>query len=229
MSENSGATDTKSRAYEWFELATALLFGCGAVGASLAGYEASLWNGKTNESFVMSSFHNTQAAASEHTAVMVSMHDQEIDVEAKKLLADAAVETDETRRRSDMRMAASLYLRHLSKEAYGDLGLPPAQGDAISDDALLKSQDRDLSGTYMHCVFAAAESDREKARAAFETGSQASSHGDRFALAEVLFAVSLFVSGTGLVFKTGLRWVFASVGFVALATAYGYLLRLEWM
>lgn len=81
----------------------------------------------------------------------------------------------------------------------------------------------------MHRVFAAAEGDREKAGQTFETGSHASTQGDRFALAEVLFAVSLFVSGTGLVFKTHLKWAFAGVGFVALATAFGYLLRLEWM
>ncbi len=229
MSDSTGTSDLKPRPFEWFELATALLLGCGAVGASLSGYQASLWNGKTNESFVKSSFHNTQAAASEHTAVMVSLHDQEIDVEAKKLLADAAVETDETKKRSDLHMASSLYLHHLSKEAYSDLGLPVARGDSIPDDALMKARDQDLSGTYMHRVFAAAESDRDKARETFETGSHASSQGDRFALAEVLFAVSLFVSGTGLVFKTRLKWAFAGMGFVALATAFGYLLRLEWM
>lgn len=144
MSDSAGTAETKTKPFEWFELATALLLGCGAVGASLSGYQASLWNGKTSECYVKSSFHNTQAAASEHTAVMVSLHDQEIDVEAKKLLADAAVETDETKKRSDLRMASSLYLHHLSKEAYGDLGLPPAQGDTIPEDALIKARDKDL-------------------------------------------------------------------------------------
>ena len=232
MSTESSPSIEKPRAFEWFELTIALLLGCGAVGASLSGYESGLWNGKTTESFAKATALTTLASADEHKAMITNMHDVEIDLEAKKLLAEAAAETDDKKRRVDQELASSLYVHHLSDAAYKDLGLPEAakQGKAeIPATTLTKVLDADLSEAYMHKVFAAAEADREKAQADFAVGSHASTQGDRFALVEVLFAVSLFISGTALVFKTRLRWLFAGVGFAALLGAAGYLISLEWM
>lgn len=223
----------KPAAFEWFELCTALLLGFGALGAALAGYEGGLWNGKCSESFAKSSAQLTLASGDDHKAMMVSMHDTEIDLEAKKLMAEATLVSDERLREASLKMVSALYLRHLSADAYASLQLPAGlRNDAkamLPVEELMKAQDRDLDDDYMQHVFAAVEKDHEKARQEFEIGSHASTQGDRFALAQVLFAVSLFVAGTGLVFKTRLRWVFASVGLVFLIGACGYLSRLEWM
>ena len=230
MSTDSPPFAETHRAFEWFELTIALLLGCGAVGASVAGYQSGLWNGKSAESFAKASSMTTLAAADEHKAVMVSLHDEEIDLEAKKLLVEAETESDEHKRQTFLRVASGLYLHHLSKAAYKDLGLPTvAPQSVLSAEALAKAGKTDLSDTYMHRVFSAAEADRKKADEDFAIGSHASTAGDHFALAEVLFAVSLFISGTAMVFKTRLKWWFASMGLVALLTAFGYLASLDWM
>lgn len=232
---SSDPSPEKQKPFEWFELCVALLLGFGAVGASLAGYQAGLWNGRTTEYFTKSASLTTLAAADEHQAIMTSMHDASIDLEAKRLIGESLVAQDERLRRNQLQLASALYTRHISEAAYLDLGLPPGPREAksrntlISEDELAKSSDRDLGEKYMHQVFAVAEADREKAQGDFAIGSHASSEGDRFALAEVLFAVSLFVSGTSLVFKTHLRWLFAGMGGVALVSAACYMGRLEWM
>ncbi len=235
MSSDTEASAEKPKPFEWFELCIALLLGFGAVGASLAGYQAGLWNGKTTEYFTKSASLTTLAAADEHQALMTSVHDAAVDLEAKRLIAESQVAQDEKLRQNHLRLASSLYTRHISEAAYLDLGLPPGPREAksrntlISPEELDRSSDRDLDEKYMHQVFAAAEADRKRAQDDFAIGSHASSEGDRFALAEVLFAVSLFVSGTSLVFKTRLRWLFAAMGGVALISAASYMGRPEWM
>ena len=67
-----------------------------------------------------------------------------------------------------------------------------------------------------------------EADAHFQEGGKANTIGDNLGFTGVLYTVALFLAGIGLVFKSKVRWGFATMGFIALAFATVHLFLQTW-
>src|SRR5262245_31049348 len=128
----------ESKTFDKFELATAILLGLGAIAVAWSGFQAGLWGGKMTESYSASSKMATEAAALNNDMLVEMAHDQAIDVEAKKLIAEGRDSENDVERSRDFELASYLYLYQMSDDAYKSLGLP--------EDVLKKSQEKPEEG-----------------------------------------------------------------------------------
>lgn len=116
------------------------------------------------------------------------------------------------------------------------MGLPLAYhtaGDVTKHEgipraALEASLERKLGTEYEAAMLASGKSDFAAADKRFDEGRVAGSNGDRFDLFTVIFTVSLFFGGLGLVFKSRIRWYFLISGVLVFFYAVFHLARTPW-
>lgn len=223
--------------FDKFELFTAILLGLAAIGTAMAGYQSSLWGGKSTEAYGEASTIATKAAAERSRAVTGMSHDQSVDIQAKRLIvegADAEEDGDQGYAQRAYEVASYLYAVQFSDNAYKAFGLPEenrtdkAKQLLLSADILKESVEKDLEGDYVNEMLAQSKKGFEDADKRFDEGRKANDIGDSFDLDVVIFTVALFFAGVGLVFKTNIRWYFFYAGTTVFLIALIYLLKLDW-
>jgi uncharacterized phage protein gp47/JayE len=212
------------------ERATAFLLGLAAIGIALVGFQANLWNGKTLESFSEANRLAIEAGRAANHATALLFHDFEIDALAKEKTVKAMEETDPSLRARLFHAVSYLYAGQMSAEAYGTLALPAANRvpdiqvqESIAESAILAAAGRRLDDAFASRMLARRDAGMSDATARFGEGRHAGSQGDRYALLEVIFAVSLFFGGISLVFG-GSLWLAT----VAALAGYSYVVLLPW-
>ena len=80
----------------------------------------------------------------------------------------------------------------------------------------------------MLCLLASPTADFKTADARFAEGRNANEIGDKFSLDQVIYTISLFFGGLGLVFKTRIRWFFFGAGALVFVCATVFLFRIPW-
>jgi len=223
----------ESKPFELFELAAAVLLGMGAVGASVAGYQAGLWGGASVEGYGESAAMTTKASTTYSDELTSYIHDAQVDVRAKEMIWEALEIEDEGRSNRLMSMAAWLYTSQLSDPAYAALKLPVLSDDMpddyeISHAELEKAFNIELDEDYVDALFSASSTEFEDAEKRFGKAREANEMGDKFALAGVILTVALFFGGLALVFKTKVRWGFLGIGTVVFAVGAIYAATLGW-
>jgi len=223
----------ESKPFELFELAAAVLLGMGAVGASVAGYQAGLWGGASVEGYGESAAMTTKASTTYSDELTSYIHDAQVDVRAKEMIWEALEIEDEGRSNRLMSMAAWLYTSQLSDPAYAALKLPVLSDDMpddyeISHAELEKAFNIELDQDYVDALFSASTTEFEDAEKRFGKAREANEMGDKFALAGVILTVALFFGGLALVFKTTVRWGFLGIGTVVFAVGAIYAATLGW-
>jgi hypothetical protein len=97
--------------------------------------------------------------------------------------------------------------------------------EGIPVEVLKTALDRKLGAAYEEVMLAKGKSDYAAADQRFDEGRMAGNNGDRFDLYTVIFTVSLFFAGLGLVFKTRIRWYFLVSGSMVFLYATVFLSR----
>lgn len=223
--ENTGSADR-------FELFAAVLLGLAAICTALSSFQAGLWDGKQAEAYGKANTEATAAAAERARATVEMSKDAQIDITAYRLIQEDTPTSNE--------IATYLYTRQLSDPGYKALGLPPEakkdeevddeKSETLQNEVLEKASEKDLVGdeTYQREMLAKATELVAKSESTFKEGNSANEVGDKFELANVIFAVSLFFMGIALVFRTGIRWWVLMAGGLMLAVGFIYILTLEW-
>lgn len=236
---NNEAQDAveKEQGFDKFELFTAILLGLAAIGTAIAGYQSSLWGGKSVEAYGESSTIATKAAGERSRAVTTMAHDQSVDIQAKRLIiegADAVEDGDQGYAQRAYEVASYLYTVQFSDTAYKTLALPMENRTdktkqlTLSADILNESSEKDLEGDYVKEMLAQSNKGFEDADKRFDEGRKANDIGDSFDLNVVIFTVALFFAGIALVFKTKIRWYFFYAGAGVFLIALVYLIKLPW-
>jgi hypothetical protein len=219
-----------------FERAVTILLGLAALGAACSGYQGSLWNGKSAEAYGEAATMSIKASSEHDRAEMDIARDFESDLQAKERILealDAKAASDKIRL---AHFASYLYAVEMSQIGYTALKLPPefhTAGDlqkheGIPLDALETVLERRLDSAYEDAMLVRGKSDYAAADKRFEEGRQAGTNNDRFELNTVVFTVSLFFGGLGLVFKSRIRWYILVAATLALALGAMYLARTPW-
>lgn len=235
----------KDEGFSWFEFITAFLLGVAAILTALSSFQAGLWDGIQAEDYGKANTEATKAASELAKATVEMSKDASVDVAAMRLILegdDAANPTDKERAYN---VATYLYTKQMSDAGYKALGLPPeAKKEVVDDPAteaeekqetlkeeiLEKAMETDLADdeNYRKEMLAAATQQSEQSEKIFKAGETANETGDKFELANVIFAVSLFFFGIALVFKSGIRWVIVGGGSLLLLIGFVYMLFLDW-
>ncbi len=227
----------EKKPFDVFELAAAILLGLGAIGASVAGHQGNLWGGQSVEAYGESAALTTKASTTYNDELTTYMQDVQADVRSKELIWEAIESDDEVASERQLGMASWLLTSQLSDSAYAFLGLPEAkrteyqEGDeavVLSMEDLEKALNTDLNDDYVDEVFSTSAGEFESADKRFLEGRNANNIGDEFSLATVILTVALFFGGLSLVFKSGIRWGFLSLGFAILVFGVGYMTTLTW-
>jgi hypothetical protein len=219
-----------------FERAVTILLGLAAFSAAWSGYQASLWGGRSVEAYSEAATMSIKASSEHNRAEMDIAHDFESDLQAKERILealDAKAGPDQIRL---AHVASYLYAVEMSPIGYAALKLPPeyhTAGDlqkhpGIPLDALEAVLERRLDATYEDAMLARGKTDYAAADQRFEEGRHASTNNDRFELYTVIFTVSLFFGGLGLVFRSRIRWYVLVAATLALVLGAVYLTRTPW-
>jgi hypothetical protein len=233
MSETS---KEQEKPFDYFELAVAVLLGLAAIGAAWSSYQSSMWGGKSIEAYGDASTMSVKASTEHDRAEMDIAHDFDCDLQAKERILEALDSSSETERTRLLHLASYLYAVEMSPTGYSQMKLPAeyhTAGDVkkhegIPFEALQTTLDRKLGAEYEEAMLAKGKSDYAAADKKFDEGRLASSTGDHFDLYTVIFTVSLFFAGLGLVFKTRIRWYFLISGGLVFVYAAFYLARTPW-
>ena len=225
-----------------FEFFAAILLGLAAICTALSSFQAGLWDGKQAEAYGKANTEATASAAERAKAVVEMSKDAQIEITAYQLTEEGL--NNETSNpsvaTSSFEIATYLYTRQLSDAGYKALGLPPEakkddgedeeKTEALKGDVLDKASEVDLVGneTYQKEMLAKAEELNAQSAATFKEGNDANETGDKFELANVMFAVSMFFMGIALVFKTDIKWKVLIAGGVMLVVPFIYILTLKW-
>ncbi len=231
----SETIDEKSEPFDKFELFAAILLGLAAIGAALAGYQSNLWGGKSTEAYGEAATRSTKASTQYNLSVVGVAHDLNVDIEAKKLIAEAAYSNDPVVKKRALDLASYLYTTQLDIEAYKALKLPPEyrEGDRekrfeIPEETLLGLFDVDLEEDYYAAVLTEGNQAFADADKRFDEGREANDTGDTFDLIGVIYTVGLFFAGIALVFKSNLRWIMLYLGVAVFVGATIYLFLVPW-
>jgi hypothetical protein len=102
------------------------------------------------------------------------------------------------------------------------------QLENLPNETLLASLSAELDDEYIDSMLENGEKMFQDADKRFAEGRAANDNGDKFDLAGLYFTVALFFAGVGLVFKTGVRWLFFTLGFLIFAGSSVFMARLPW-
>ena len=232
----TASEEKKSAAFDWYELAVACLLGLAAIAAAWSSYQSSMWGGKSIEAYGEAATMGTKASTEHDRAEMDMAHDFECDLQAKERILEALDTTNDKERVRLLHTASYLYAVEMSQVGYTQIKLPPdyhTAGDLkrheeIPLEALQAALEKKLGTDYEDAMLAKSKSDYAAADRRFEEGRAASSVGDRFDLDTVIFTVSLFFAGLGLVFKSRIRWYFLISGLLVFSYGVFYLTRTPW-
>lgn len=232
MSENRGEN---KETFDRFELFAAILLGLAAIGAAVAGYQSNLWGGKSTEAYGEAATRSTKASTEYNLSVIGVAHDLNVDIEAKKLIAEAIYSQDPATQRRSLDMASYLYTTQLSDEAYSSLKLPAEYRTGerekrfeIPDETLSGLFDVELEEGYYGTMLAKGNQEFADADKRFDEGRKANDIGDTFDLIGVIYTVALFFGGIALVFNSSVRWKFFYAGVVIFIAATVYLFLVPW-
>ena len=135
----------------------------------------------------------------------------------------------------DMTIAKYLYIRQMSPEGYAALGYPTefrvADNDkaaSMPDATVEAGLEKELGTKYLDAVLGPGEAKFQEADKIFAEGQTISARSTAFGLVGVMFTITLFLAGIALVLKSGLRWVFCTVGYGSLIAASLKLFALPW-
>ena len=143
----SETIDEKSEPFDKFELFAAILLGLAAIGAAVAGYQSNLWGGKSTEAYGEAATQSTKASTQFNLSVVGVAHDLNVDMDAKKLIGEAAYSDDPAVKKRALDLASYLYTTQLDDRAYTSLKLPlnSEKATAQSDSRYLKKPSWDCS------------------------------------------------------------------------------------
>ncbi|MEW6207195.1 MAG: hypothetical protein AB1631_02440, partial [Acidobacteriota bacterium] len=216
------SADNEEKGFDRFELLAAMLLGLGAIGAAIAAFQGGLWDGKMIESFGDAQTTATKASTAYNEANVTSAHDAAVDIQAKKLILEGLDAGDGATRDRSFEMAGYLYAFQMSEEGYKAFGFPDQERtpekarevtqagsmDVLPDEMLVAALEKELDEKYEDAIFAEGLKLFQDADKKFSEGRNANEVGDKFDLLTVIYAISLFFAGLGLVFKTRMRWSF---------------------
>jgi len=239
-------SEDKQDVLDKFEFYAAILLGLAAICTAVSSFQAGLWDGKQAEAYGKANTEATMAASERARAIVEMSKDAQIDITAYKLIQDGLNSGgNPALAKSNFETASYLYTRQLSDAGFKALGLPPEAKKEIVDDPetpaeekqealqgeiLDKASEKDLVGDegYQKEMLAKATELTAQSEKTFAEGNDANEVGDKFELANVIFAVSLFFLGIALVFKSEMRWKVLVAGGVLLAGGFIYMLTLNW-
>jgi len=238
MSEESD----KQAMVDRFEFFAAILLGLAAICTALSSFQGGLWDGKQAEAYGKANTEATAAAAERAKATVEMSKDAQIDITAYQLIEQGlnSAESNPAVANSSFEIASYLYTRQMSDAGYKALGLPPEakkdpgddeeKSEALKGDVLDKASNKDLVGdeAYQKEMLAKADELTAQSEKTFKEGNDANETGDKFELANVMFAVSMFFMGIALVFKTEIKWKVLIAGGVMLVVPFIYILTLKW-
>lgn len=236
------SADNEEKGFEMFELLAAMLLGLGAIGAAIAAFQGGLWDGKMIESFGDAQTTATKASTAYNEAMVTTAHDSAVDIQAKKLILEGLDAGDGATRDRSFEMAGYLYAFQMSEEGYKAFGFPaedrtpekakevtqPGSVDVLPDEMLVAALEKELDENYEEALFAEGLKLFGEADKKFSEGRNANEVGDKFDLLTVIYAISLFFAGLGLVFKTKIRWQFMLGGAIVFLGGTVYLITLPW-
>lgn len=127
LSEDNGS----GKPFDVFELATAILLGLAAVGASLASLQAGQWGGRQLDAFSESNTLATKAATQYNEDTVMMNADYAAIAVAKQHILEARDASDRKARERHLEIASYFYTTQLSHAAYKALELP---GDLYVED-----------------------------------------------------------------------------------------------
>lgn len=233
------AEDGGHRSFDPFELIAAFLLGIGAIGGAWAAYQGDLWGGEETASYGQAATQATRASTVFNVGVTQLVRDLGLDLDAKKLIAEAMFSQDEAVQARCFGIAGYLYARQLSEEAYHAIGFPEEyrvtaerpEPALMPKELLLEHVDFELADdeAYMNAVLGDGIAAFAEADGSFALGRWEGEVGDGFGLNGVLFTVALFLAGVSLVFKSKVRWVFGILGFSMLMLATMHLVSQSWV
>lgn len=227
----------EKKPFDPFELTAAVLLGLGAVGASVAGHQSGLWGGQSVEAYGEAAAMTTKASTTYNDELTTYLQDTQVDIRAKELIWEGDENKDEDAAGRQLAMANWMLMTQTSDAAYKHLGLPADkrkaywEGDSevmLSHEELLAALEAELSQDYVDEVFGSSEDEFAAADKRFAEGRDANNRGDEFSLAGVILTVALFFAGLSLIFKTGMRWAFLSLGALVLIGGFGFMSTLTW-
>lgn len=238
MSEES----EKQAMVDRFEFFAAILLGLAAICTALSSFQAGLWDGKQAEAYGKANTEATAAAAERAKATVEMSKDAQIDITAYQLIEQGLnnANSNPSVSNSSFEIASYLYTRQMSDAGYKALGLPPEakkdpgddeeKSEALKGDVLDKASNKDLVGdeNYLKEMLAKSDELNTQSQKTFKEGNEANDAGDKFELANVMFAVSMFFMGIALVFRTDIKWKVLIAGGVMLVVPFVYMLTLPW-
>jgi hypothetical protein len=236
------SADNGEKEFDRFELLAAVLLGLGAIGAAIAAFQGGLWDGKMIESFGDAQTTATKASTVYGEAMATMSHDSAVDIQAKKLILEGLDSGDGATRDRSFELAGYLYAFQMSEEGYKALGFPaegrkperakeaaqPGSIDVLPDEMLVAALEKELDDKYENAIFADGLKQFEEADKKFSEGRRANEVGNKFNLLTVIYVISLFFAGLGLIFKSRMRRTFLIVGAVVFLGSTIYLITLPW-
>lgn len=227
-----------------FELIAAILLGVAGILTALSSFEAGLWNGQVSLRYAKANKVATAAAAENSRAILEMSKDSSVDIQAKQQILEGN-ENPAARERTNQ-IAGYLYVFQLSDEGYKAMGFPEEmktslkneadtaendrKAEALLDQLLKRAWETDLSTNdkYHEEMLAKSKEQADEADKSFAEGVEAKESGEKFELADVIFAVSLFFTGISLVFRTRIRWTIIAAGGLFLLGGVIYMATIPW-
>lgn len=114
------SNETEEGGASKFEVAVAILLGVAAIGSAWAGHQSGLWGGNQATAYNDSAMMATEAATLKTEAFVDISSDFAIDIQAKKLIAEAR----RNRNPANLEMASYLYQYQLSAAGFAALEFP---------------------------------------------------------------------------------------------------------
>ena len=241
----SEQTNEKAPAFDLMELLTAILLGLAAIATAFASFQSALYGGRSVEAYSRSNRIATEAAAERSRAVVEMAKDNSVDMEAMRLTLEADDAPNTAAEERNYYVATYLYARQMSEAGYKALGLPPEarkifdraeeesavehKQEALQESVLEKAMEKDLAEdeSYRQEMLAKSQAQFDESEKDFKEGQSANQTGDKFQLAAVIYAISLFFAGIGQVFHgKGMRQVILGAGALIFLLATFYMLRL---
>jgi hypothetical protein len=244
MSENPKEA---SRPFETLELLAAILLGVAAIATAVASYQSSLYGGKSVEGYSKANKIATSAAAERSRAIVEMTRDSQVEMDAWRLTKEGDDAGNAAAEARNYEIATYLYTKVMSEPGYRAMGLPPGARNeeypdadtpgaeekqtVLQEQVLETAMENELAGNenYRTEMLGKGQALSDEAEKVFKEGEQANAIGDKFQLAAVIFAISLFFGGIVQVFRNDMmRWVILGVGGVLFVAATIYMLRLPW-
>lgn len=116
--------EEKPRAFDTFELLTALLLGLTAVAAAVAGMQSGQWGGKQLDAFAEANTLTTKASTQYNEDTVVMNADYSAVARAKEHIITARSAKDPEVKERELKLASYFYQTQLSRDAYEAMELP---------------------------------------------------------------------------------------------------------